>query len=214
MGSFRNIALTVIGFGFAAAGIWMMLDAATPDDRLIGGACTLFFGGCGLLGASELVPSPPLQMELDGKIRIWSSRVMAGIFCLAGLGFVAVGALMAREVLSGTVTFKLVIGGLAVPFGLLAVVVFARDLIRPRLMYVIDRTGIESLHRKKWRLRWDEVARIEVGQVRGTRWLMLVADNGLPPYSMLTSGSRIGFEVLYDTVMQMWNESKARRRPV
>jgi hypothetical protein len=213
MGQIRNVALTVIGFGFTAAGIFMMLDADTPDDRVVGGACALFFGGCGLLGASDLVPSPPLQVDLDGKIRIWTSRVMAGIFCLAGLGFMAVGALMAQEVLSGTVTVKLVIGALAVPFGLLAVIVFARDLIRPRLMYVIDRTGIESLHRKRWRLGWDEILRIDVAQMRGTRWLMLVADNGLPPYSMLTSGSRIGFEALYDTVMQMWNESKARRRP-
>jgi hypothetical protein len=212
--SFRNIAITVIAFGFTVGGIFMMMDATDLNQRLIGGASALFFGGCFLFGVSDMVPSPMLEEDADGRVRIWSSRVMAGIFCLAGLGFAAVGALMGREVLAGAVTWKLVIGALGLPFGLLVAIVFARDLFTPRLMYVLDRTGVESLHRKKWRLRWDKITRIDVVEARGTRWLLLVPNNGMPSYSMLTSGSRIGFVVLYDTVMRLWTEARTPRSPV
>jgi hypothetical protein len=204
MSGFRNIALTVIGFAFTAAGVFMMATASTPDERVIGGACTLFFGACGLVGAAELWPAPALRPDPDGLYRIWSSRVISGIFCFAGLCFAAVGALMAQQVLAGETSFKMIVGALGLPFGLLAMAVFARDLQRPRLLYVLGPDGAESLHRKKWRVRWADVAQLGIGQVRGTRWLMLAPANGLPPYAMLTSASRVRFDDLYAVVSDLW----------
>ena len=68
MNRLRSLAVTLIGFAFAAMGISLLFKAETQDDVVLGGGVTLFFAPVVLIGLMELMPASLPRQQADGRI--------------------------------------------------------------------------------------------------------------------------------------------------
>lgn len=119
MNRLRSLAVTLIGFAFAAMGIFLLFKAETQDDVVLGGGVTLFFAPVVLIGLMELMPASLPRQQADGRIIVTPSRLRAGVFVIGGLAFLVAGIVMPMRMMESGFSIKLLLGALAVPFGLI-----------------------------------------------------------------------------------------------
>ena len=220
MSRIKSFALTLIGLAFVVTGGLIFAHSDSSEDRLMAIFVIVFFGGCALVGLSDLLPARMPAAGSDGRMVVRPSRVRAGLFAFAGIGFMLGGAFVLIEILNGGVTLEYAIGALALPFGVAVLLIMSKQAIAPETLYVLDSDGIASLQGLKWQLAWTDIAAIGVGGVQHTRWLVFetfahVPDPpgkrtglnrrfGMPPYAMTSGASGIAFEPLAETVFSLW----------
>lgn len=229
MNRLPSLAVTLIGFGFTAMGLFLLFTAETDDDLLMGGVTTLFFAAVGLVGLMDLLPAAAPRPQPDGRVIVRASRLRSGIFALGGLSFLVAGIVMPLRMLETGFSIKLLLGALGAPFGL-AVLVFAlRQMIVAGPLYIMDETGIESRTGMKWRLAWADIRDISTGRVGANAWLMFdtlphVPDPpghaarlnrrfNMPPYALAPGTSGVDFNALADVIFDLWETHRASEAP-
>lgn len=226
MNRLKNLAVTLIGFGFVAMGIFLMFHAESEDDLLMAGVTTLFFAAVGLVGLMELLPASLPRKQADGRIIVAPSRVRAGIFAFGGLAFLVMGIVMPLRMLETGFSIKLLLGALAAPFGLAVLVFAGRQMFKGGPMYILDETGIESRTGIKWRLAWTDIDQISLGRAGLSAWLMFetkphVPDPpsraarlnrrfNMPPYAIAPGASGVNFDALAEAVVDLWEANGGR----
>lgn len=216
----KNLAITLIGFAFAAGGVFLMFQADDRAELMLGVVCALFFGAGGLVGLSQLLPARLPKPDSAGRIVIRASRARALIFVFAGLAFAVAGGAMAATGLAEGFTPGLVIGALGLPFGLLVAAFMLLQALRTAPLYILDPEGAESLTGIKWRLSWKDVARFGLARSGPNRWLMLETfahvpgpegfasglnrRMGLPPYAITPGASGVDFDALANCALTFW----------
>ncbi len=218
--------VALIGCLFTAGGAFILTRADTPDQIVMGWMITMFFGAGAMVGIAMLLPARMPKAGPDGRILIAPSRLRAAIFTLAGLAFAFAGGVIFQQGLAHGFTFKMAIGSLGVPFGLVTAIFSGRQALSPKPMYILDPQGAESLLGIKWRLAWEDIAGIGLAAVRNNRFLVFetrpdVPDPpghlsslnrrfGLPPYAISPGASGIAIEPLAEQVFAFW---EARNGP-
>lgn len=216
----KNLATALIGFAFAAGGVFLMLKADDQGELVLGAVCALFFGAAGLVGLAQLVPARLPDPDSAGRIVIRASRARALIFVFAGLAFAVAGGAMAAAGFADGFTLALGIGALGLPFGLAAAAFMLRQALRTAPLYILDPEGAESLTGIKWRLAWKDVARFGLARSGPNQWLMFetfahVPDpeglasglnrrTGLPPYAITPGASGVEFDALANCALTFW----------
>jgi hypothetical protein len=225
MSRLPSLAVTLIGFGFTAMGLFLLFNAETDDDLLMAGVTTLFFAAVGLVGLMDLLPAALPRPQADGRFIVRASRLRSGIFALGGLAFLVTGLVMALQMLQSGVSINLLLGALGAPFGLLVLVFALRQLVAAGPLYILDQTGIESRSGMKWRLAWTDISDISTGRVGPNAWLMFdtmphVPDPpgraarlnrrfNMPPYAVAPGTSGVDFNALADVIFDLWETHRA-----
>lgn len=71
----QSLAVTLIGFGFTAMGLFLLFTSETGDDLLMGGVTTLFFAAVGLVGLIDLLPAALPRPQADGRLIVRAARL-------------------------------------------------------------------------------------------------------------------------------------------
>ncbi|MBK8199829.1 MAG: hypothetical protein IPK75_15875 [Acidobacteria bacterium] len=221
MNFLKDLAVTLIGFGFVVMGGFILLKDQTGEDTLLAGAVILFFGAVGLVGLIGLLPASLPKAQPDGRFIVNTSRLRAGVFAFGGLAFLVAGIVMPLHMMStGGVSAKALIGALGVPFGLAVLVFAGRQMFTAGPLYILDADGIESCAGLRWRLAWRDISDIGLGSVGANRWLMFetfphVPDPpgkvsalnrrfNMPPYALTTGLSGVNFNALAGLAGDLW----------
>ncbi|MFN3911984.1 hypothetical protein [Hyphomonas sp.] len=229
MNRLSSLAVTLIGFGFTAMGLFLLFSAETDDDLLMAGVTTLFFAAVGLVGLMDLLPASVPRQQPGGRIVVGASRLRAGIFALGGLAFLVAGIVMPLRMLETGFSIKLLLGALGAPFGLAVLIFGLRQVIAAGPLYILDETGIESRTGIKWRLAWADIRDISTGRVGPNAWLMFdtlphVPDPpgraarlnrrfNMPPYALAPGTSGVDFNALADVVFDLWEAHRGNGAP-
>lgn len=221
----QSLAVTLIGFGFTAMGLFLLFTSETDDDLLMGGVTTLFFAAVGLVGLIDLLPAALPRPQADGRLIVRASRLRSGIFALGGLAFLVAGFMMALRMLGTGFLIELVSGSLGAPFGLAVLVFTLRPMIVAGPLCILDETGIGSRAGMKWRLTWADIREISTGLVGPNAWLMFDTLSQVPdppgraarlnrrfnmsPYALAPGTSGVDFNALADAVFALWETDRA-----
>lgn len=218
----KNLAVTLIGFGFVAMGIFILATDTTGEDTMLGSIVILFFGAVGLVGLMDLLPTSQPKAQPDGRYFVAASRLRTLVFAFGGLAFAVAGVVMPLSLyLSGEFSIKALIGALGLPFGLGVLWFALRQLGKSGPLYILDADGIESRTGLEWRLAWRDIAAVGVGAAGQNRWLMFetfphVPDPpgaitsinrrfNMPPYALTSGTSGVNFDALADLVHALWS---------
>lgn len=230
MNFLKNLAVTVIGFGFVVMGAFILLKDQTGEDTLLAATIMLFFGAVGLVGLMGLLPASLPKTQPDGSYLVAASRFRAGVFAFGGLAFLVAGLVIPLQMTAdGGVSLKVLIAALGAPFGLAVLIFAGRQMLSGGAICRLDASGIETFTGLKWRLAWRDISGIAIGSVGSNRWLMFetfphVPDPpgaasalnrrfNMPPYALTPGTSGVNFNALADLAGDLWEAGRNPEAP-
>lgn len=219
----RALLLLLVAAAFTGAG-GLLAVRGDAGDRTVGLACIVFFGGCAVVFAGELLPRREPALDADGALVIRPDTRQTLVLGLAGLLMGAGSFFIGQLAWAGGERVMAWIGwGGAAFFGAGAPLAVVR-LARARPFYRLDAHGIARPGAGGWTLPWRGIEDISVFGHAGQRWLALhVAPGvaaqhppdarlnavfGFPAFAVGAQGTGLGFDLLAALVVDHWTRHR------
>ena len=149
----RNVALTLIGAGFVAAGLFLI--GSDQANWPVGLFAVLFFGGCALVGLVDTVQGvwPPRPQWRADALVLRYNRVRIGVFFCASACWTLAGIVGLHAP-----TFPSPLGWALILFAGFSAAVFLSVVVDGGAQVVVDREGIADFRLLKRKVTWRDVA--------------------------------------------------------
>lgn len=160
----RNIAVTLIGLGFVAIGVFLIATERTPWMSPDPWSVTAFFAGCAIVGLLETIQGwwPPRPVSTASHFGARFNRAQLGVFAVAGALWCASGWLG----LYGTV-YPAWVAWMVLAFGGACAALLGGFALDGREQVVVDHEGIADRRVVRDKIAWADVREISVGNTGG-----------------------------------------------